>query len=278
MSNLHRIKWIDGKIRNNNYPNCRKICEEFEISNRQALRDIEYLRDSLNAPVQYSQKYRGYYYTEETYSIPFNMVTQKEGLLIGKVIQDYKGKEKNQIEHLSSFFTQLNDNRNNNKKITKVISEGIEEGLKLEVEYINSRNILCSSIVKPHSLENTGRDRYFKGFLEPGSYFLSIEIADIKSVKLTNQSFNKYSPSILHTTKKMTPYKSRVEFETYFNPIDYDYPATTNKNVVEFSFESSEDFLTYLLKKGLSFKILSPEWLKSKLVRKLQKILKNNLP
>lgn len=47
MSNLHRILWIDQEIRRGGYPNSRTIAEQFEISPRQAARDIEYLRYSL---------------------------------------------------------------------------------------------------------------------------------------------------------------------------------------------------------------------------------------
>ena len=42
VSNLHRIQWVDAMIRAERYPNCRTIAAKFEISPRQAARDIEY--------------------------------------------------------------------------------------------------------------------------------------------------------------------------------------------------------------------------------------------
>lgn len=41
MSNLHRIRWFDGQIREGNYPNSTALAGQFEISKRQAQRDIE---------------------------------------------------------------------------------------------------------------------------------------------------------------------------------------------------------------------------------------------
>ncbi len=58
MSSLHRIQWIDEQIRRERYPNCSDIAERFEITRRQASRDIEYLRYSLDAPVEYDATHR----------------------------------------------------------------------------------------------------------------------------------------------------------------------------------------------------------------------------
>lgn len=49
MAKLHRIIWIDAQIRADKFPNARTIAQEFEISQRQAARDLEYLRDSLGS-------------------------------------------------------------------------------------------------------------------------------------------------------------------------------------------------------------------------------------
>lgn len=47
MSNFHRLARIDAHIREGRYPNSRTIAEQFEISLRQAQRDVEYLRYSI---------------------------------------------------------------------------------------------------------------------------------------------------------------------------------------------------------------------------------------
>lgn len=70
LANIHRLTWLDKKIRNLSYPNRRTLAEKFEISIRQAQRDIDYLKNSLDAPIKYDGKKRGYYYEDESYILP----------------------------------------------------------------------------------------------------------------------------------------------------------------------------------------------------------------
>ena len=62
ISSTNRIQWLHKKILGKTYPNAQTLSEKFHISRRQAQRDIEYLRDQLNAPIAYLAKQRGYYY------------------------------------------------------------------------------------------------------------------------------------------------------------------------------------------------------------------------
>ncbi|HCJ10326.1 MAG TPA: hypothetical protein DHW14_04085 [Clostridiales bacterium] len=88
---LHRLQWIDTQIRAGRYPNTRDLADEFEISRRQALRDFEYLRDSLGAPLEYSAAHRGYYYTTDVYTLPGPYVTRSERNLLTSLASYYAG-------------------------------------------------------------------------------------------------------------------------------------------------------------------------------------------
>jgi predicted DNA-binding transcriptional regulator YafY len=70
LSNIHRITWFDQQIRAHNYPNRETLAEKFEISTRQAQRDIDYLKETMDAPLKYNAKRRGYYYEDEAFVIP----------------------------------------------------------------------------------------------------------------------------------------------------------------------------------------------------------------
>lgn len=78
MSNWHRIVWIDGKVRAGAYPDCRGMAEQFGISARQAARDVEYMRDSLGAPLVYCRRRSGYYYSEASFSLPSVLLTASQ--------------------------------------------------------------------------------------------------------------------------------------------------------------------------------------------------------
>ncbi len=60
ISAYQRIIWFHNRVVENAYPNAGTLAEQFEISNRQAQRDIEYMRDSMNAPLLYCVRKRGY--------------------------------------------------------------------------------------------------------------------------------------------------------------------------------------------------------------------------
>ena len=78
MSHLHRIQWFDEQIRAGNYPSSAQLSERFEISRRQAQRDIEYLAASLRAPLVYVAKHRGYAYEDDSFRLPPLYTTEEE--------------------------------------------------------------------------------------------------------------------------------------------------------------------------------------------------------
>ena len=65
-----RLLFIDEKIRGGRYPNASTLSRDYEVSSRTITRDIEYMRDSLGAPIEYSTEHKGYYYTEANYFLP----------------------------------------------------------------------------------------------------------------------------------------------------------------------------------------------------------------
>ena len=69
MSAISRIQWIHKKIASGCYPNSSHAVERFNISQRQAQRDFDALKNDFGAPIKYSTARRGYYYTEE-FSLP----------------------------------------------------------------------------------------------------------------------------------------------------------------------------------------------------------------
>lgn len=82
MSLLERIYYFHARLQNNRYPNSGDLVREFEVSSATAHRDIAYLRDRLLAPLDFSQKNNGYYYTEEGFRLPFED-TSRLVLLLG---------------------------------------------------------------------------------------------------------------------------------------------------------------------------------------------------
>ncbi len=75
-----RIQWLHKKIANLYYPNAMRLAERFNISHRQAQRDVDYLKKQLGAPLEYSLERKGYYYTEQ-YSLPLVLSSDNDDSL-----------------------------------------------------------------------------------------------------------------------------------------------------------------------------------------------------
>jgi predicted DNA-binding transcriptional regulator YafY len=86
--------------------------EKFEISKRQAAREIENMRLFFSAPVEYSSAEQGYYYSDDSFEFPASMVTEEEiiSLIIAKrlsvTIPDERRKHQLQtfFHNLSNYF------------------------------------------------------------------------------------------------------------------------------------------------------------------------------
>lgn len=101
--------WFHNRVVENVYPNAGTLAERFEISSRQAQRDIEYMRDPMNAPLEYCAKERGYRYEKE-YVLPSFFLSEGERETVRLLAEQSKelssfgyGKYRGQAEILSKI-------------------------------------------------------------------------------------------------------------------------------------------------------------------------------
>ena len=94
-----RTRWrhvlaIDQEIRSGSAPNCTDLAEKLEVCRRTVLRDIDFLRYDLGAPVEYDPSRRGYIYTEPSWTMPNVRVNEGElfALMVAeKALEAYAG-------------------------------------------------------------------------------------------------------------------------------------------------------------------------------------------
>jgi len=81
-----RFVWFDHRVRSGKYPNATSLSGQFEISVKTAQRDIEFMRDRLNCPLLYDKTSKGYYYENDTFSLPMVYLSSEElsSLLIAR--------------------------------------------------------------------------------------------------------------------------------------------------------------------------------------------------
>ncbi|OKY76725.1 MAG: hypothetical protein BM485_01240 [Desulfobulbaceae bacterium DB1] len=105
-----RLLFIDKKIREGTYPNCASLAAEWEVSAKTIQRDLDYMRDSLDAPMEYDAKNRGYYYTTENFQLPAIPLNDSDlfALFIAeKVLKQYESTPI--YPRLKSFFAKVQD-------------------------------------------------------------------------------------------------------------------------------------------------------------------------
>src|SRR4051794_29950597 len=91
---LERMMRIHGQLKAGDFPNCRKIADELEVSTKTIQRDIDFMRDRLGLPIEYDPLRFGFYYTEEVASFPSIEVSEGEvaALFVAqKALAQYKG-------------------------------------------------------------------------------------------------------------------------------------------------------------------------------------------
>lgn len=105
-----RLLFIDDKIRSGKYPNATTLSDEYEVSSRTITRDIEYMRDSLGAPIEYSSEHKGYYYTEANYFLPAIDIRESDFFAICITEQAIRQYENTPLyETLSGIFNRLKE-------------------------------------------------------------------------------------------------------------------------------------------------------------------------
>ena len=75
---VNRVLMIDEAVRSGAYPTIEELASKSEVTKRTIERDIEYLRDMYQAPIEYSYEKRGYFYSEPNFFIKSVILTEGE--------------------------------------------------------------------------------------------------------------------------------------------------------------------------------------------------------
>jgi len=293
MGSLHRILWIDQEIRRGGYPNSRTIAEQFEISSRQAARDIEYLRYSLGAPVEYCPGKNGYYYQGEAFVLPAQFLTRDEKDALNYLAFQYRSRGGGQAMQLAQLFSRLSDDNDGSgkgkvqvfnpapeeSKAYKILSQAQEEMLKVEMLYTSAGGADSWRVFCPYHFFCQGSWGYVAGFCELCQEIRIFKLERVQEVRVLEQRF------------QVVPW---YDSEAYPNGFDYREPYTAvvrtdggimkaglpvqtgehGKYIIQFT--NSDKLLQALLIHVPSFTILEPGWLRQRLQARLQKILVDN--
>lgn len=88
------MKQIHDALRSQRLPNCTKLAEVLEVCPKTIQRDIEFMRDQLDLPIEYDAERHGFYYSREVAAFPTVQVTEGELVALAvaqKALEQYRG-------------------------------------------------------------------------------------------------------------------------------------------------------------------------------------------
>lgn len=91
---LERMKKIFGLLHDGKYPNCSTMATVFEVSAKTIRRDIEFMRDRWEWPIEYDEQRHGFFFAKPVNRFPGVPVTEKELFALcvaNKAVEQYQG-------------------------------------------------------------------------------------------------------------------------------------------------------------------------------------------
>ncbi len=91
---LERMLRIHQAVQAGTFPNASSLARDVEVSTKTIQRDIEFMRDRLNLPVEFDSRRNGYFYNGEVSAFPTLQITEGElfALVVAeKALQQYRG-------------------------------------------------------------------------------------------------------------------------------------------------------------------------------------------
>ncbi|ELR97556.1 YafY family protein [Gloeocapsa sp. PCC 73106] len=215
---LERLLQIDNLIRTGYYQTSDRLADNLEVSDRTIRKDLAFLRDRFNAPLEYSKK-KGWHYTDLTWRLPSVSLSKGElfALTLGaRMLEAYAGstfeKElRSSVERLSERLPdkvsidlqQLADEKiifhsgasmvNLNSEIWQQLTEACRTSKKVWIYYYAAtRNQESERIIDPYLIQvYRGTNPYVIGFCHKRQDFRWFRIDRIKKLEILSETFTR---------------------------------------------------------------------------------------
>ncbi|MCC3373738.1 YafY family protein [Cohnella sp. REN36] len=286
MSNNHRIVWIDAQIRENRYPNAVMIAEKFSISPRQAARDLEYLRDSMCAPLAYSRERKGYYYEDRSFAVAGIVMTEGQKRALAFLAEQYKRLENEHATHLARLFSRLiGDGPEVGKDPVcpfelpvfpvdravlgrfDLLNAAIKERRKIYITFMNEQEEEERALVSPYKMYVHRTQNYVVGYCEPAGEIRLFNLTELRGLALTDDLFD-LAPLLRHA--EVVPFLLNeaniavIRFDvTPYGRLLGLQVKEVEPSVFHIRYYDTERLIAKLLPVPCRMEIISPAWLRN---------------
>ncbi|SHN84512.1 Predicted DNA-binding transcriptional regulator YafY, contains an HTH and WYL domains [Paenibacillus sp. ov031] len=294
MSNMHRIHWFDEQIRSGRFPNSSWLAREFEISRRQAQRDIEYMAISLRAPLVYIAKYRGYCYEDQTYRLPHLYMTEEEQRVLKYLAHRYRHYNYDQsdavkrVAHLLERFT-LEEQQTGSSQFPvfkadpqqlqffEILSNAIAESRKVHIHYRDHAGERQFTWCPLKMLSQFNAD-YVVGYEMDPLQQTAIRLEGMIHVQMTNETFQCQTDRLLGAWEEALPVRKPFVAEIRLKEVQQTelwqgYRIKEKQDQIHWiEFYDTDAFLQHLFISEWE-ELLSPSWLRRKLQQSAESII-----
>ena len=281
-------------IRQNKYPNARILAQEFEISERQAQRDIEYLRSSLGAPLFYDPQKRGYLYDNQTYVLPQVYLTEDQRKILRYLAYRYENYQNNQrVNQLAQLFQRIS--RENQKEEEKLPIFQPDDEMVDKINLLLQARNSCQKLTMEYHQEKFVVHIYYVfqkndidyavGFCQENQEIMVFRVDEMQEFQIHNETFQvrkEFRKGDYESIPTRIPFQATICFsEPFLEPVSIqesgvvlkDCTCKIQEGCYEFQFWDADQFVDPLLLEPHWVKIQSPKWFKEKLRKRCLQIL-----
>ena len=212
---LERMLRIHQALEAGKFPNATTLAKELEVTTKTIQRDLEFMRDRLNLPVEFERIRNGYCYGSQVSAFPSMQITEGElfALVVAeKALQQYRGTsfEKPLLSALKKMAEKLPDNIAFNfaeveqtisfrtraepildLKIFDVLAKAVSARQQLELNYRKPGQKAEARVVDPYHLANINGEWFLFAFDHARKDIRTFAPARIESVKQTGKTFER---------------------------------------------------------------------------------------
>ncbi|MCB0728334.1 MAG: WYL domain-containing protein [Ignavibacteriae bacterium] len=211
---LSRLSFIDNSIQKNKYVKTTELAREYEVSEKTIYRDIQYMKDYFDAPIEYDSNRKSYHYTKpfrlnafdftitELYNLAvirelirsnkYNPYKTGQKSLFNKLFQSFGDEILNEVrkvkEKVSFNFKPV---RKLDEKLFKAIEDALFNERTIKIEYFMvDKNESNKRTIDPYHLRNYEGDWYLIGYNHEKKKVRIMAVNRILKVKKTDFDFD----------------------------------------------------------------------------------------
>jgi len=243
-----RMMRFHNLIQEESFPNCSKLAKEFEVSLRTIMRDVDFMRDRLNLPIEFDSQRNGYHYTEPVEQFPQLPFTEAEifALLVAhKAVAQYRGtpfehplalafrRLTGQLDTSAKFMLGNLDEtlsfrpfapEDNDLETFEILTRALKEKRVLKFQYRNLGTEKAQSrLVHPYHLGCVDNHWYLFAFDVKRAAMRTFALLRLKSPEITTERFtipkkfslSEYLKGSFNVFKGADDYEVVIQFDSW---------------------------------------------------------------